>query len=235
MHSGIFIRKVDLPLFFICFTHEKRLKEWKPIFLLKILFRKKTTYLSYFAKKKFVNFRFSKSIQAAELAEPGYFDPASSYGIATGWGDTRSGGQISNVLLEVRVEIWSNTECSNQYEKIGDTILDTMLCAGSPGRDTCQVKIYVGQPIPIFRKTYSLIKFFSKKSPPFHELFSPILFFIFYQEDKKKIPLSRLRVTLEDHWTVQSQNSNLENLNTKFVESPLGSSFSVLNFGSCSI
>ena len=72
---------------------------------------------------KFVNFRFSKSIQAAEFAEPGYFDPASSYGIATGWGDTRSGGQISNVLLEVRVEIWSNTECSNQYEKIGGTIL----------------------------------------------------------------------------------------------------------------
>ena len=84
--------------------------------------------------------------------------------IATGWGDTRNGdifsifgGQKSNVLLEVRVEIWSNAECSNQYKKIGDTILDTMLCAGSPGRDTCQVKIYVGQPIPIFRKTYSLI------------------------------------------------------------------------------
>ena len=108
------------------------------------------TYLSYFAKKKFVNFRFSKSIQAAELVEPGYFDPASSYGIASGWGDTRSGGQISNVLLEVRVEIWSNAECSNQYEKIGDTILDTMLCAGSPGRDTCQVKIYVGQPMDLY-------------------------------------------------------------------------------------
>ena len=117
--------------------------------------QKKTIYLSYFSKKKFVDFRFSKSIQAAELVEPGY--SASSYGIATGWGDTRSGGQISNVLLEVRVEIWSNAECSNQYKKIGDTILDTMLCAGSPGRDTCQVKIYVGQPMPIFRKTYSLI------------------------------------------------------------------------------
>ena len=156
MHPGIFIRKVDLPLFFICFTHEKRLKT---NFSSENSVQKKTTYLSYFAKKKFVNFRFSKSIQAAELAEPGYFDPASSYGIATGWGDTRSGGQISNVLLEVRVEIWSNTECSNQYEKIGDTILDTMLCAGSPGRDTCQVKIYACQPI--FRKTYSLIKFFS--------------------------------------------------------------------------
>ena len=117
-------------------------KDWKSenqFFFWKFCSEKKTTYLSYFAKKKFVNFRFSKSIQAAELAEPGYFDPASSYGIATGWGDTRSGGQISNVLLEVRVEIWSNTECSNQYEKIGDTILDTMLCAGSPGRDTCQV------------------------------------------------------------------------------------------------
>ena len=104
---------------------------------------------------KFVDFRFSKSIQAAELVEPGY--SASSYGIATGWGDTRSGGQRATVLLEVRVEIWSNAKCSNQYKKIGDTILDTMLCAGSPGRDTCQVKIYVGQPIPIFRKTYSLI------------------------------------------------------------------------------
>ena len=141
--------------FFTCFTHEKKAES--QLFPWKFSSEKQLfTYLTFPTRNLFY-FRFSKSIQAAELVEPGYFDPASSYGIATGWGDTRSGGQRATVLLEVRVEIWSNAKCSNQYKKIGDTILDTMLCAGSPGRDTCQVKIYVGQPIPIFRKTYSLI------------------------------------------------------------------------------
>ena len=81
-------------------------------------------------------FRFSKSIQAASLAESG---ESYTYGIATGWGDTRKGGQISNVLLEVRVRIWSNSECANRYRSIDNYVSENMLCAGEPGKDTCQV------------------------------------------------------------------------------------------------
>merc|ERR1719510_44253 len=79
--------------------------------------------------------RFSKSIQAASLAESG---ESYTYGIATGWGDTRKGGRISNVLLEVRVRIWSNSECANRYRSIDNYVSENMLCAGEPGKDTCQ-------------------------------------------------------------------------------------------------
>merc|ERR1712045_850018 len=74
-------------------------------------------------------------IQAASLAESG---ESYTYGIATGWGDTRKGGQISNVLLEVRVRIWSNSDCSNRYRSIDNYVTENMLCAGEPGKDTCQ-------------------------------------------------------------------------------------------------
>lgn len=96
----------------------------------KFVFREITKYNSIF----FIS-RFSKSIQAASLAESG---ESYTYGIATGWGDTRKGGQISNVLLEVRVRIWSNSECANQYKSIDNYVSENMLCAGEPGKDTCQ-------------------------------------------------------------------------------------------------
>ena len=101
--------------------------------------KKKTTYLliiTYSTICFSFFFRFSKSIQAASLAESG---ESYTYGIATGWGDTRKGGQISNVLLEVRVRIWSNSDCSNRYRSIDNYVTENMLCAGEPGKDTCQV------------------------------------------------------------------------------------------------
>ena len=46
-------------------------------------------------------------------------------------------GSVSNQLLEVTVDVISNSECSNAY--VGLT--NNMLCAGSPtgGKDACQV------------------------------------------------------------------------------------------------
>ncbi|ROT77359.1 trypsin-2 [Penaeus vannamei] len=54
----------------------------------------------------------------------------------TGWGTTSSGGSSSDTLREVDVTVVANTACqSNSY---GSAIKDTMLCAGSTGKDSCQ-------------------------------------------------------------------------------------------------
>ena len=79
----------------------------------------------------------------------------------SGWGTNSSGGVLSNVLLEVDVQvvlslcyfaqkwqIWSgaqvvsNSECNSAYNEV---ITSNMLCAGDAsgngGSDACQVKM----------------------------------------------------------------------------------------------
>ena len=81
----------------------------------------------------------------------------------SGWGTNSSGGVLSNVLLEVDVQvvwslcflpqnwqIWSgaqvvsNSECNSAYNEV---ITSNMLCAGDAsgngGSDACQVKMFV--------------------------------------------------------------------------------------------
>ena len=55
----------------------------------------------------------------------------------TGWGATRSGGEGSDILMEVVVPIVSNSQCSAIYGEI----TDNMICAGdlaNGGIDSCQ-------------------------------------------------------------------------------------------------
>jgi trypsin len=52
-----------------------------------------------------------------------------------GWGTTSSGGSSSAVLLEADVDYVPNSECNANY---GGSILDSMMCAASPGKDACQ-------------------------------------------------------------------------------------------------
>ena len=88
-------------------------------------------------KANISNFRFSSFIQPAILPERG--ELLGSYAIATGWGDTRENGRHSNVLQEIRLPIWSNINCASKYGEEDEKIYDTMFCAGSEGKDTCQV------------------------------------------------------------------------------------------------
>mmetsp|Transcript_24471 Transcript_24471/g.35085 ORF Transcript_24471/g.35085 Transcript_24471/m.35085 type:complete len:365 (-) Transcript_24471:45-1139(-) len=53
-----------------------------------------------------------------------------------GWGATQSGGLSSSVPNEVAVQSMSNSQCASDYTS--EQITDTMLCAGSPGKDACQ-------------------------------------------------------------------------------------------------
>ncbi|KAK3851319.1 hypothetical protein Pcinc_042029 [Petrolisthes cinctipes] len=58
--------------------------------------------------------------------------------IVTGWGTTSSGGDVSDVLLEVAVNVLTNDECTDAYSDYGFDIPDTMVCAADKGKDSCQ-------------------------------------------------------------------------------------------------
>lgn len=53
-----------------------------------------------------------------------------------GWGTTSSGGPSSSVLLEVEVDVVSNSDCDMSYG-FGQ-ITDNMFCAARSGKDSCQ-------------------------------------------------------------------------------------------------
>jgi trypsin len=56
----------------------------------------------------------------------------------TGWGTTSSGGSTSSVLLEVDVQVISNSECNNAYGGITDNMLCAQDASGNGGSDACQ-------------------------------------------------------------------------------------------------
>merc|ERR1712032_855539 len=56
----------------------------------------------------------------------------------TGWGTTSSGGSTSNVLLEVDVQVISNSECNAAYGGITDNMLCAQDASGNGGSDACQ-------------------------------------------------------------------------------------------------
>lgn len=56
-----------------------------------------------------------------------------------GWGAKEYGGPFSNLLMEVPVPVWNNTNCEDQYVQ---QIWETNICAGGEfGKDSCQVRI----------------------------------------------------------------------------------------------
>jgi len=58
----------------------------------------------------------------------------------SGWGTTTSGGYLSPVLMDVQVEVLSNSDCQNNYGYSPSEIYEDMLCAGvsEGGKDSCQ-------------------------------------------------------------------------------------------------
>ena len=62
--------------------------------------------------------------------------------LITGWGGKYFQGPTSNVLLKAEVDLVSRKKCKEMYNKplngqTGD-ITERMICAASPGKDTCQ-------------------------------------------------------------------------------------------------
>merc|ERR1719402_821558 len=56
--------------------------------------------------------------------------------VVTGWGATKSGGDVAGVLQEVTVKYIDNKECNDDYGR--GKITPAMLCAAAPSKDACQ-------------------------------------------------------------------------------------------------
>ncbi|CAL4065524.1 unnamed protein product, partial [Meganyctiphanes norvegica] len=55
--------------------------------------------------------------------------------VISGWGTTSSGGSQPNALRDTTVKTMPNSQCNRNY---GGAILNSMICAATPGRDSCQ-------------------------------------------------------------------------------------------------
>ena len=55
--------------------------------------------------------------------------------IVSGWGTLYSGGNQPNVLQEVGVKVFANSDCGSYPN---GAITANMMCAGAPGKDSCQ-------------------------------------------------------------------------------------------------
>ena len=55
-----------------------------------------------------------------------------------GWGTDKFGGESSSVLLKVSLSMLSTETCMKNIN-IGSKITNNMLCAYTPGKDTCSV------------------------------------------------------------------------------------------------
>lgn len=85
--------------------------------------------------------RFTKFVRPACLWTQTYINHTKA--IATGWGLVEFQSDKSDELLKVPLNMYSNKECNQAYEKsrqIPNGIIDSQLCAGNRGghQDTCQ-------------------------------------------------------------------------------------------------
>ncbi|XP_017478065.1 PREDICTED: trypsin-1 isoform X2 [Rhagoletis zephyria] len=85
---------------------------------------------------------FSKIIKPVCLPRYNY-NPAGRIGTVVGWGRTSEGGDLPSIVNQVKVPIMSISECRNQKYK-SSRITASMLCAGRPSMDSCQVSWGVG-------------------------------------------------------------------------------------------
>jgi secreted trypsin-like serine protease len=80
-----------------------------------------------------------RTIRPITAGEFGRLAAVGTLAIIAGWGLTSEGGQVSNVLRHVTVQLVSNKVC-NGLGSYSGAITDRMMCAGFPegGKDSCQ-------------------------------------------------------------------------------------------------
>lgn len=85
--------------------------------------------------------------------------PDGTDGVVSGWGDLASGGPHTTKLHAVHVPIVNHDECARDYDRNGNTIDDTMICAGFPqgGKDSCQGDS--GGPYVVANKLAGIVSF----------------------------------------------------------------------------
>ncbi|XP_049524699.1 proclotting enzyme-like isoform X5 [Dermacentor silvarum] len=81
--------------------------------------------------------KFNEYIRPVCLPERSDEDYFGKTAIATGWGTQTFGGPYSDILREVKLVVWNNTECNDRFAQ---PITEVFLCAGPKRRegDACQ-------------------------------------------------------------------------------------------------
>jgi secreted trypsin-like serine protease len=64
--------------------------------------------------------------------------------VVMGWGTTSFGGSTSDVLLEVEVDLYTQSQC-DEAAYLKELITESMVCVARDGKDSCQG--YSGGPI----------------------------------------------------------------------------------------
>ncbi|WEW56840.1 trypsin-like serine protease [Emydomyces testavorans] len=80
----------------------------------------------------------SSLISYANLPAQGSDPAPGTNGTAAGWGDTESGGSSPDNLLYVTVSVTERSKCKALHTEVKGVITDSMVCAGTVGKDACQ-------------------------------------------------------------------------------------------------
>lgn len=64
-------------------------------------------------------------------------------GTVSGWGSLVEAGLPPRLLHFVQVPFVSDEDCDTAYQQIGESITDTMVCAGQAGKDACEILRFV--------------------------------------------------------------------------------------------
>lgn len=83
-------------------------------------------------------------------------DHTGELAVVAGWGTLTYSGSLPSKLQEVAVKVTKQSKCVKSYKGALFTVLDSHICAGSPGKDACQGDS--GGPLIIREgKTWALI------------------------------------------------------------------------------
>ncbi|CAG0890900.1 unnamed protein product [Cyprideis torosa] len=88
----------------------------------------------------------TSKVKPACLPSPSTSFPSQAAVTVVGWGALGFGDRSASTLQEVTVPMWINERCQNAYQKLGESfkviypngLPDTVLCAGTEGKDACQ-------------------------------------------------------------------------------------------------
>lgn len=65
-------------------------------------------------------------------------DHTGELAVVAGWGTLTYSGSLPSKLQEVAVKVTKQSKCVKSYKGALFTVLDSHICAGSPGKDACQ-------------------------------------------------------------------------------------------------
>lgn len=86
-------------------------------------------------------FNFNVNVQPATIATKDFVVPSTT--IVAGWGYTKEGGGLPNILQKVTVPVVPNAQCRKDYSNLGWMITDSTICAGAAGKDSCNKKTFL--------------------------------------------------------------------------------------------